>query len=233
MSYYKCKGITLKPKTNQIFTTVACNNVTPIDYSRYEYAEKENCSLDDKLMYLMISMLDGNIQISQINKSTIPFEYALLKLRNNYRENDIKEYGSKYDKRHELYSTELSKYVNIEDWKETNKFEKENKELVNKIQRDINRELYNTEFEIFKNAIEEKVEGKFYLKDDFGRVIEFVSETNRGYRYRAYEEPNNDCLLDYKLAYIRKDRMGSRYEICKYEHILENNFETEDEEEYE
>ncbi|MFR1646950.1 MAG: hypothetical protein ACLSWT_01165 [Clostridia bacterium] len=156
MSYEKCKTISLKPKTNQIFVTIASNNSRPLYYERCEYASKENCSLDDKLRYLMISMLDGNIQISQLNKNTIPFEYALLKVRNYYRKVDISQYGNKYDERHERYDKELSKYVNIEEWKERYEFEKEHKELVNEIERNINKELYKEEFEIFKNSIKEK-----------------------------------------------------------------------------
>lgn len=231
MSYEKCRTISLKPKKNQIFVTIASNNVRPIYYSRCEYAPKENCSFEDKLRYLMISMLDGNIQISQLNKNTIPFEYALLKVRNYYRNTDIKEYGNKYDERHERYDKELSKYVNTEEWKERYEFEKEHKDLVNEIQRNINKELYKEEFEIFKNSIEEEIKGKYYLKDDFGRVIEFVGETTRGYKYRAYEEPNQDCFIDYKLAYIRKNQMGDRYEIAKFEEVQENKINLEEEEE--
>lgn len=233
MSYSKCKTISIKPKTNQIFLTVASNNVRPLYYERCEYASKQKCSLDDKLMYLMISMLDGNIQISQYNKTTIPFEYALLKIRNNYRENDISEYGNKYDARHELYNKELAKYVDTENWKETCEFEKNNRELVNEIEREINRKLYQKEFEIFKNSIQEEIKDKYYLQDDFGRIIEFVGETTRGYRYRTYEEPNQECLIDYKLAYIRQDRMGERFKIVKYEETKEKNIELEEEEEYE
>lgn len=229
MSYDKCKTISIKPKTNQIFVTVASNNVRPLDYEKCEYASKENCTLDDKLMYLMISMLDGNIQISQYNKSTIPFEYALLKVRNYYRNTDINEYGNKYDERHERYDKELSKYVNIEDWKERYKFESENKKLVNELQRNINRELYKEEFKIFKNSIKEDIKEKYYLKDDFGRVIEFVGETTRGYKFRAYETPNKDCLIDYKLAYIRKERMGDKYKIEKFEERQENKTNLEEE----
>lgn len=231
MSYEKCKTISLKPKTNQIFVTIASNNVRPLYYERCEYASKENCSLDDKLRYLMISMLDGNIQISQLNKNTIPFEYALLKVRNYYRKEDISQYGNKYDERHERYDKELSKYVNIEECKERYEFEKEHKELVNEIERNINKELYKEEFEIFKNSIKEEIKGKYYLKDDFGRVIEFVGETTRGYKYSSYEEPNQNCLIDYKLAYIRKDQMGDRYEIAKFEEIQENKINLEEEEE--
>ncbi len=231
MSYEKCKTISLKPKTNQIFVTIASNNSRPLYYERCEYASKENCSLDDKLRYLMISMLDGNIQISQLNKNTIPFEYALLKVRNYYRKVDISQYGNKYDERHERYDKELSKYVNIGEWKERYEFEKEHKELVNEIERNINKELYKEEFEIFKNSIKEKKDGKYYLEDDFGRVIEFVGETTRGYKYRAYEKPNQNCLIDYKLAYIRREQMGDKYEIAKFEEVQENKIDLEEEEE--
>lgn len=122
MSYYKCKNISVKSKSNQLFVTVASNNVRPITYYKNEYATNGKYSLKEKLMYLMISMLDGNIQISQLNKNTIPFEYALLKVRNYYRKKDINLYGEKYDLRYELYKKELSKYVDTNDWKKCRKF---------------------------------------------------------------------------------------------------------------
>ena len=34
----------------------------------------------------------------ELNKNTISFEYAILKVRNYYRENNIDEYGEKFDK---------------------------------------------------------------------------------------------------------------------------------------
>lgn len=231
MSYKKCKNIVLKPKTNQIFITVAQNNDRPLYYERYEYAAGQKNNLNDKLMYLMNSMLEGNIQISQFNKNTIPFEYALLKVRNYYRENNINEFGEKFDKRYELYNQELSKYVDINDFEKRYKFEKENKELTNDIEKNIYKKLYKEELRIFKDSINELIEGKYYLKDDFGRIIEFVRETSKGYKYRAYEEPNKDCLMDFKYAYIIKNRMGKNFEIAKYQEVQENKFELEDEEE--
>ncbi len=231
MSYYKCKRFSLKPKTKQIFLTIASNNVRPLDYSRCEYSKNETLNFENKLLDLMISMLDGNIQVSQINKNTIPFEYAILKVRNYYRENNINEYGEKFDKRYELYKKELSKYVDTENWEENRKFEQENKELVNNIRKEIREKLYKEEFDIFKNSIKEEINGKYYLKDNFGRTIEYIRETNRGYSFRAYSEPNYDCLLDYKLAYILKNRMGKDYEIVKYQEVQENKLELEDEEE--
>lgn len=231
MSYEKCKNIILKPKTNQIFITSATNNDRPLYYYKSEYITNETLNFEDKLLKLMLSMLDGNIQISQLNKHTIPFEYALLKVRNYYRENNIDEYGEKNDKRYELYSQELAKYVDINDWEKRRNFEIKNRELTSDIEKNIYRELYNKEFELFKNSIKEEIKGQYYLKDKFGRTIEYIRETNRGHSYRAYEEPNKECLLDYKLAYILKDRMGKDYEITKFEERQENRENFEDEEE--
>lgn len=232
MSYEKCKNIILKPETNQIFITSATNNDRPLYYYKSEYITNETLKFEDKLLKLMLSMLDGNIQISQLNKHTIPFEYALLKLRNYYRENNIDEYGEKYDSRYELYNKELAKYVDINDWEKRRNFEIKNRELTSDIEKNIYRKLYNKEFELFKNSIKEEIKGQYYLKDKFGRTIEYIRETNRGHSYRAYEEPNKECLLDYKLAYILKDRMGKDYEITKFEERQENreNFEDEEEE---
>lgn len=232
MSYEKCKNIILKPETNQIFITSATNNDRPLYYYKSEYITNETLNFEDKLLKLMLNMLDDNIQISQLNKHTIPFEYALLKLRNYYRENNIDEYGEKYDSRYELYNKELAKYVDINDWEKRRNFEIKNRELTSDIEKNIYRKLYNKEFELFKNSIKEEIKGQYYLKDKFGRTIEYIKETNRGHSYRAYEEPNKECLLDYKLAYILKDRMGKDYEITKFEERQENreNFEDEEEE---
>ena len=103
MSYEKCKNIILKPKTNQIFITSATNNDRPLHYYKSEYTRSGALNFEDKLLNLMLSMIDGNIQISQLNKHTIPFEYALLKLKNYYREKNIDEYGEKFDSAHNEY----------------------------------------------------------------------------------------------------------------------------------
>lgn len=230
MSYEKCKSIILKPKTSQIFITSATNNDRPLYYYKSEY-RRRILNFEDKLLELMISMLDGNIQISQLNKNTISFEYAILKIRNYYRENDINEYGEKFDKRYELCNKELSKYVDTENFEKCRKFEEENKEFVIELRTKIKRNLYKREFDLFRNSIKEKIEGKYYLKDRFGRVIEYIRETTQGYSFRTYSEPNNDCLLDYKLAYILKNRMGKNYEIVKVQEVQENKLKLEDEEE--
>lgn len=231
MSYDKCKYIAMKPKTNQIFLTVASNNVKPLYYTRFEYAAKRKISLDDKLMFLMVSMLDGNIQISQYNKSTIPFEYALIEI-GNYRKNDINEYGNKFDARRKLYRKELSQYVDVENWKEIYDFEKNNKELIDEIEIGIYKKLYQKEFEIFKKSINEHIEGRYYIQDDLGKAIEFVNKTEYGFRYREYWKPNDRCFMDYKSAVIKCNTMGKDYKPCKYEEPIREKEEEQNEEEF-
>ena len=72
MSYEMCNRISIKKKANQMFLSVAANNVWPHTYTRCEYASKSNYTLDEKLMFLMESMLEGNIQISQTNSLMLP-----------------------------------------------------------------------------------------------------------------------------------------------------------------
>ena len=45
------------------------------------------------------------------------------------------------------------------------------------------------------------------------------------------EKPNQNCLIDYKLAYIRREQMGDKYEIAKFEEVQENKIDLEEEEE--
>lgn len=231
MSYDLCKYISARPEKNQIILTVANNNIRPLYYTQWEYKLSEKSNYDKKLLYLMGDFLDGNIQISQLNKTTIPFKYAILKIQEYYKKNNIDHYKDKYEKKYELYKIKLSKYADTEDWHKQVQFEKENKELVDGIINNIYKELYGTEFEIFKNAINEKIEGKYYIKDDFGHAIYIVSKSKYGYKYSQYSEPIEECLTDYKLAYIQSKMLGYEFSPCKYEEKIKNI--EDEEEEYE
>lgn len=235
MSYEMCNRIAVKKKTNQIFVNIASNNVVPHYYERCEYAENYNYTLEDKLRFLMVSMLDGNIQITQINKNTVPYEYAMIKVREYHRENNIKNFDDKYEKRYQLFNEEIKKYTNPDNWEEYKEFSKNNKELIDNIEGDVVKRLYENEFEIFKKSINEKIEGKYYITNESGNKIEFCGKTKYGgFKYREYSFLNQDCLLDYKLAYIRKDYMGDKYKIEKLEeHQIEKGIEDVEEEQYE
>lgn len=232
MSYEMCNRITVKKKTNQIFVNVASNNVFPHDYHRCEYAKNSNYTLDDKLRFLMLSMLDGNIQITQINKNTVPYEYAMMKVREYQRDNNINDFEEKYEKRHELFKEEIKRYTDPDNWEVYKEFRKNNKELIDNIEKEIISKLYEKEFEVFKQSISEKIEGKYYITNESGNKIEFCGKTKYGFKYREYRYLHQDCLLDYKLAYIRKDYMGDKYKIEKLEEQqLEKSTEEDMEEE--
>lgn len=216
MSYEMCNRIVIKKKTNQLFLNVATNNVWPHTYSKCEYASKGNYTLDEKLMFLMESMLEGNIQISHTNKNTIPYQYALLKIHEYYRENNINHFEDRYEKKNKVFEDRIKEYTKTNDYKEYMDFCRENKELVNKIECEVVKELYNKEFEIFKDSINEKIEGKFYITNDYGQKIEFCSKTKYGITVRQYDYLNENCIIDdYKLAYIRQDYMGKNFNIEK------------------
>lgn len=232
MSYEMCNRIAIKKKTNQIFLNVTSNNVYPREYHRCEYAKNQSYSLDDKLRFLMLSMLDGNIQITQINKNTIPYEYALMKVKEYQWNNNINDFEEKYEKRHELFKEEIKKYTDPDYWETYKEFSKNNKELIDNIEKDVIRKLYENEFEVFKQSITEKIEGKYYITNESGNKIEFCGKTMYGFKYREYKYLHQDCLLDYKLAYIRKFYMGDNYKIEKLEeHQIEKSTEEDMEEE--
>lgn len=229
MSYEMCNRITMKKKTNQLFLSVASNNVWPHTYTKCEYGGKTNYTLDEKLMFLMKSMLEGNIQITQNNKNTIPYKYALLKIYEYYRENKINHYEDKFEKTCKLLDDRIKEYTKTDDYKKYIEFCEKNRYLVNKIECEIVKETYKKEFEIFKNSINEKIEGKFYITNNYGEIIQFYSRTKCGFRYRKYDHVNKYCIIDdYKLAYIRQDFMGDEFKIEK----LEEKHETPENQEH-
>ena len=86
----------------------------------------------------------------------------------------------------------------------------------------------------YKQSITEKIEGKFYITNESGNKIEFCGKTKYGFKYREYRYLHQDCLLDYKLAYIRKYYMGDNYKIEKLdEQQIEMSAEDMEEEQYE
>lgn len=239
MSYEMCNRITLKPKTNQIFLNTTSNNVYPKTYSLWEYIKGNKYSLEDKLFYLMEDMLDGNIQISQKNKNTIPYKYALIKIREYYRENDIDHFDDRYEQKYIIARNRILTKLGLsefngdsyefskereEDYKKYNEWQKEHKEEHEKVIDEVKKELYKEEFNIFKNALKEKVEGKFFFTDRCGNIIEFLKETKYGYRYYPRNEISDSCLMDYKTAVVRKDIIGSDISIRNVEHPLVSKY---------
>lgn len=235
MSYEMCNRITLKPKTNQIFLNTTSNNVYPKTYSLWEYIRDDKYSMQDKLFFLMEDMLDGNIQISQQNKNTIPYKYALIKIREYYRKNKIDHFNDKYEQKYIIARNRILTKLGLpeyngdyyefrkdreDDYKKYDDWQKNNKEEYEKNIDEVTKDIYKEEFDMFKKALNEKVEGKFFFTNKYGDIIEFVKETKYGYRYYLHDEIKYNCLMDYRTAVIRKNIMGDNVSLRNIEHPL-------------
>ena len=88
MSYNICKSVSIKNGT--ITLSVACNNVYPHTYETWYY--NEGCKLEDCKFFFFLDVLNGNIQFRQLNKSTLPYEHALMRVKEWFSDNVQSEY---------------------------------------------------------------------------------------------------------------------------------------------
>lgn len=194
MSYEKCKYISLDKKNNKIKVTIASNNVLPLDWYKCELCENEQAySFDDKLLILYVNMQQGGIQISTINDNTINFVYALYKVREYHRANNIDSYEDLYKGCHRVWEKDE-----------------------NKSRLEVYKEVYGKSFEVFKKALEEKFEGKYKVVAYGWQNISKIGKYDRGYERFWYG--GRPVLMNYKQAYIFVEDMSSesrKLEIVK------------------
>lgn len=82
MSCDLMRKIKCSEKANSIVLNVAVNNVRPLYFTEWNYrAERTELSYRDKQILLMKDFLDGCIHVCQLNSSTIPYMYALIKVK--------------------------------------------------------------------------------------------------------------------------------------------------------
>ena len=224
MSYYCCKRITLDKKNNKISVCVASSNVFPKTYSVCEYG-KEDTNWEDKLINLYASMQSGDIQITSINDNTEKFEYAMCKVREWLRENNIDSYEDLYEKRGEIARSKRMKIANITESTNTNKWEKQRedykkiseweekqdkeyvKSLNNKIWLESLWEVYGKSFNVWKKALEEKIKGDYEIVFNDYYKISKLGKYDRGYN-SFYYSSYNSLKMSYKKAYIVKYDLG-------------------------
>ena len=234
MSYELCKRINLDRKNNKIKVTCASNNIRPISYSTYEIFEDIE-DFDEKLLNLFMSLQSGDIQISTINDNTEDFEYAMWKVREYLRKNNINSYEDLYIKRKDEYINRLYNFVGFErstleseidrgyedykkyeEWKKT-KTKDYIKEIEHKFDREVSYEVYGKCFEVFKKALNESFVGDYkILLDNYYPIVK-VGKYNRGYEKFSYsynKETNDFLKVSYKKAYIiMKNLSNSRTEL--------------------
>ena len=169
----------------------------------------------------------------------MPYRYALIKIREYYNKNNISHYDDKYEQKYiitrnkileklglEKYDGEYYEFTQErkEDSEKYDKWLKNNREEYEKILYETKKELYKDEFKMFKESLNEKVEGKYFLKDKYGNIIEFIKETKYGYRYRSHNELKEKLMMDYMTAVIRKNIMGNDITIRNLDHPLVSEY---------
>ena len=180
MSYEKCKYISLDKKHNKIMVNIASNNIRPLYWCKCELcadSDFENYTFDDKMLIIFVDMQQGNIQISTINKNTLDFVYAMRKVREYHRENNIDSYEDLYE--------ECSRI-----------FEK-NKELK---RIEVYRQVYGRSFEMFMKALKEKIDGDYKVCVYSNYYVSKLGKYDRGYMRFYYG--GNPLKMNYKQAYI-------------------------------
>lgn len=196
MSYDECKYITLDEKNNKIYATLTTNNVYPFKWQKRELYEQEiDCSFDDKFLLLFADIEQGNIQFYYLNDGTINFIYAMYKVNEYYEKNNIDSYNDLY-----------KKFVEI--WRNN-----KDKTIIEAL-----REVYSEPFEIFKNAVKERIKGNY-------KVVVFDKEYNvckigqynskKGNGYGKFWYGGEPLLMPYKQAYIFVSDMNSDYRQLK------------------
>lgn len=177
MSYEKCRYISLDKKHNRIKVDIASNNVRPLYWDKCEIYTKEEYSFEDKMLLLFVDMQQGNIQISTINKNTLDFEYALWKVREYHRENNIDSYEDLYNGCGRLFES--------------------NKELT---RIEVYRQVYGKSFEVFMKALNEKFYGDYKVGVYSNSYVSKLGKYDRGYIRFYYG--GSPLKMNYKQAYI-------------------------------
>ena len=234
MSYDCCKRITLNKGKNYIGLCVASNNVFPKSYGTYEMCSRDKeiykiYNFEDKLICLLRSMLSGDIQITSINSNTEKFEYALIKVREYLRDNNMNSYDDLYEKFNDTYYHKRLKFANIQptndEYKDREKLSdwaKKQKEI-DKMKYEITEEkmwldnvweVYGKVFDIFKNALIENHKGTYeVIFNDYYKVSK-VGKYDRGYSNFSYIGDNCKGLeMSYYKAYILKHDMGKNRKL--------------------
>ena len=234
MSYECCKRITLDKKKNKIKVCVASNNVIPKTYTTCEIFNNRDYSFEDKLLFLFVELQSGNIQISTINDNTKDFEYAMWKVREYLKENNIDSYDDLYTKKNKLIKDRRYKLANIQrsnlenendreyadycsykKWADSQD-EKYVRQVEDEIVKEVKYEVYGKCFEIFKNALYEEFDGNYKIVFNGDYVLTRLGRYNRGYDRFSYTSYGRFLELDYKRAYIvKKDFSNRDLEIVK------------------
>lgn len=239
MSYEKCKRITLDEKKNKIKICIASNNCRPLTYYTTELCcsedeDYQDYTFQDKLITLYENMESGCIQISTINENTEDFEYAMCKVNEYLRQNNIDSFEDLYEKRFKVEQKMRFEYLGLKESTETDEYQrqKENYEIyeqwkknqdknyVRKIERKFYIKsiwaIYKEPFKIWKNALFETFDGKYKIIFNDYYEISKIGKYNGA--YSGFYYGGKAIEMNYKRAYIFIKDMQNRsrkFEIVK------------------
>lgn len=197
MSYYKCKGISRR--NEKITLTLADSSLYPVRYFKHELKG------ENQLFWLYVDIEQGNIHL---NDSLYNYNYALWKTREYQKENNIDSFKDLYLKKYDYYNEKIKELTGVDItgdyWKNEEQerkyedFKKENSDLIEKLRYESYFKVYKACYEVFKEALEEKHKGKYYLySKTYGNINPKGTKGSFYYNIPLYRVQK----MDYKKAY--------------------------------
>lgn len=229
MSVELCKRISMNEKKNSIKVCSASSNIQPMYYVTYDYYNnKENVSFEEKLFGLFYDLFLGNICFSSINDSTENFAYAMVKVREYLKENNING-DDLYKETRKIYKNGLYEKAGLDvcsdDDEIYNKYvewvKTQDKNYINGLEdmlfRQTTKKVYGELFEVFKKALYEKVEGVYNLKYGNFFIVKLGKYSRWGYERFSYSNFGMEGLaFSYKKGYIvQKNFVGKDLELIR------------------
>ena len=212
MSYYKCKGISRKG--NKIEVNVASSNVFPITYYKSEYKQREN---QETLFWLYVDIQQGNLHL---NSSLYNYNYAMEKVREYQKENNIDSYNDLYKKSYDYYNEQFYVLTRIDltgdYWKDkelvnkVNKYNKEYEKELETLRYESYMKVYGACYEVFKKALDEKEDNTLYtLYSDTYKYIKLKG--SNGAFYYGYSSAVEKGK--YKEMYVKAKIVGRDIQV--------------------
>lgn len=212
MSYLKCKGISRKG--NKIEVNVASSNLFPITYYKSEYKQREN---QETLFWLYVDIQQGNLHL---NSSLYNYNYAMEKVREYQKENNIDSYNDLYKKSYDYYNEQFYILTRIDltgdYWKDkelvnkVNKYKKEYEKELETLRYESYMKVYGACYEVFKKALDEKEDNTLYtLYSDTYKYIKLKG--SNGAFYYGYSSAVEKGK--YKEMYVKAKIVGKDIQV--------------------
>lgn len=212
MSYLKCKGISRKG--NKIEVNVASSNCFPITYSKSEYKQREN---QETLFWLYVDIEQGNLHL---NSSLYNYNYAMEKVREYQKENNIDSYNDLYEKSYDYYNEQFYVLTRIDltgdYWKDkelankVNKYNKEYEKELEILRYKSYMKVYGACYEVFKKALDEKEDNTLYTL--YSDTYEYIKlKGSNGAFYYGYSSAVEKGR--YKEMYVKAKIVGKDIQV--------------------